>query len=228
MNLERDLFKRVLIDFNQLENYGFRKEENAYYYSKVFIDGFRADIKIDEQGVVTGKVYDLNFEEEYNNFRMDKQLGEFASSIKEEYIHLLEDIASKCGIKKYFITEQANRIYEKIFALYQDEPEFAWESSPGFGIFRNPHNQKWYGLIMNIDKSKLDKKSKGEVEAINVKLDSQKILHLLSTPGFYPAYHMNKKHWISIVLDETLTDEEIIDCIKESHAFTEKNSLLKK
>lgn len=221
MNIEQEVFKRVFFDFKKLETYGFRKEGAEYRYSKIFMDIFRADIIIDENQVITGKIYDLSFGEEYTNFRRGDLLGEFANKVKEQYISILNDIAIKCSEKRNFITKQANRIAAQIFLIYGDEPEFAWESSPGFGIFRNANNQKWYGLIMNIDKSKLDKNSSGEIEAINVKLDSQRILDLLNKPGFYPAYHMNKKHWLSIILDDTLSDQEILTYIKESHSLTE-------
>lgn len=33
---------------------------------------------------------------------------------------------------------------------------------------------------------------------------------------------MNKTNWITIILDDTVKDEEIIACIKESHQYTEK------
>ena len=43
----------------------------------------------------------------------------------------------------------------------------------------------------------------------------------LNQKGIYPAYHMNKKHWISIFLDETFSDGEIMEYIKKSRMYTE-------
>ena len=73
-----------------------------------------------------------------------------------------------------------------------------------------------YDQTNRIDKSKLDNDS-GEVEIINVKLNSEKIKDLLKQKGFYKAYHMNKTEWISIILNDTLSDKEIIDLIDESY-----------
>ena len=87
-------------------------------------------------------------------------------------------------------------------------------------MFRNPCSKKWYGLISNIDKSKIDKKSKGEVEILNIKLDKDEIQDLLKQKGFYPAYHMNKQSWITIILDETLCDKKIMALIEKSHNFS--------
>ena len=56
---------------------------------------------------------------------------------------------------------------------------------------------------------------------MNIKLLPEKITELLKRKGFYPAYHMNKKNWITIILDETLEDEEIMGYIRKSHQFTE-------
>ena len=222
MNIENEIFKRLDINFKKLEDYGFIKEDNIYKYSKVFMDNLRADIEVDKNGKVSGKVYDLSIADEYTNFRIESQIGEFVSKVREEYKKVLKNIADSCFENLYFITDQANRITNLIIETYNDKPEFAWEKFPGYGIFRNPNNEKWYGLIMNIDKSKIDKKGSGEIEVINVKLDEEKIPNLLTKKGFYPSYHMNKKNWITIILDDTLTDEEIMEYIKESHKYTEK------
>lgn len=56
-----------------------------------------------------------------------------------------------------------------------------------------------------------------EVEVINVKVDKDKINGLLPQTGFYPAFHMNKKCWVSIILDDTLADEEIQKRIDDSY-----------
>ena len=91
-----------------------------------------------------------------------------------------------------------------------------WDDLPGCGVFRNNKTNKWFGIIMNVDKSKITK-GKGEVEVINLKLDSNKILNLIKEDGYYKAYHMNKKYWISIILDNTIESKEIFRLIDESY-----------
>ncbi|MBS7021024.1 MAG: MmcQ/YjbR family DNA-binding protein [Firmicutes bacterium] len=221
MNIEREIFKRSKFDFEKLLLYGFKKEENHYIFSKEIMDNaFQVIITITNDGAITGLIYDLSFHEEYTNFRIENQVGVFVSQVREAYKSVLEDIKSKCTTANYFITDQANRITHMVKEKYNDSPDFPWESSPGNGIFRNPQNDKWYGLIMNINKGKIDK-GDYEVEIINVKLHENKIPQLLKKKGYYKAYHMNKKNWISIILDDTYSDEEIMSRIEESHAFTE-------
>lgn len=227
MNMENEIFKRTKLKMDTLIPYGFIKNKDVYEFSKIFMDNFRAEIVIDERGTVQGKVYDLNVEDEYTNFRIESQVGEFVNSVREEYKNILKDIREHCFEKIYFITEQANRIANKILEMYHNEPEFLWNKFPGYGVFRNPNNEKWYAIIINIDKSKIDKESTGEVEIINVKLDDEKISSLLKKKGFYPSYHMNKKNWITIILDNTLSDEEIMNYVRLSHEYSCKIKKIK-
>lgn len=222
MNFIKEIFERTTIDTSKLIKYGFIKKDNNYIYKRKFMNHFEVIITIDDTLNIFGKIFDLNTNEEYTTYRIIEQNGEFVSKVREEYKNILMDIRENCFIKKYFIYPQSNRITNLIINTYHDEPEYAWEKSPGFGIFKNPINKKWYGLIMNIDKNKIDKNASGEIEAINVKLNKDKIPVLLKKKGYYEAYHMNKKNWVTIILDDTLTDEEIFSCIKESHEFTEK------
>ena len=75
----------------------------------------------------------------------------------------------KCSEDTKFLTPQANRLALKIQELYQGHPEFLWKKYPGYAIFRNNENKKWYAAIMNILKEKIEKGAY-EVEIIDVKL----------------------------------------------------------
>lgn len=221
MNFEQDIFKRRVFDFVKLLEYGFKKLDHEYLFSTLMMDSFKVEIRVSQEGMVKGKIYDLVLDDEYVNFRVENNVGEFVNRVRNEYQKILEDIALHCTISNDFIFVQSNRVAKWVFDLYGDKPEFAWEKSPGFGIFRNPINEKWYGLIMNIDKSKLDSDEDGEVEILNLKLNPLKIPELLKKDGFYSCYHMNKKNWVTITLDDTLSDEEIMEYVRESHQFTE-------
>lgn len=215
--IEDTIFKKCSLNINSLLDYGFIKNNNKYLYSKnILQDTFKIIITICDNKL-SGKVIDLDFNEEYNNFRFENT-GEFNSKIKEEYINILNDIKNNCYTEKYFSSNQANRITKLIFDKYQDIPLFLWKDDNG--VFKNPCNDKWYGIIMHINKNKIDKTNK-EVDVINVKLDKDEILNLLKEKGFYEAYHMNKKNWITIILDDAVSDEVIMNLITKSHEYTE-------
>ena len=216
MNIENEIFKRANVNFNKLEKYGFKKENNIYIFEKVFLnDDFKAVIEIDDKKIVRGKVIDLQIGEEYTNIRTE-MTGEFVNNVREAYKEILVDIRNHCFETSYFISNQANRINKYIKEKYSNEPEFLWDKFPRYGVYRNKNNDKWYGIIMNLDLSKLDSGT-GEVEIINVKLDENKIQELLKKKGFYKAYHMSKTDWISIILNDTLKDDEILSLIDESY-----------
>ena len=48
-------------------------------------------------------------------------------------------------------------------------------------------------------------------------------MDLLSQNGIYPAFHMNKRYWISVALDDTLSDEEVLKLIEKSWNLTLKS-----
>lgn len=220
MDIENEIFKRSKIIYDKLIPYGFNKTNDKYMLSKnIQNDTFRVDIEISSEAI-KGKIYDLDFNEEYTNYRVENG-GAFSSKIREKFESILIDIRENCTTPNYFMTTQANRIANKIIEKYNDIPEFAWDKFPGYGIFKNSRNDKWYGLIMNINKSKIDKGNE-EVEILNVKLDKEEIKKLLNKKGFYPVYHMNKENWITILLDGSIKDEEIMNYIEKSHSFTNK------
>ena len=216
MNIENEIFKRTSVDLKKLEKYGFQKVKDIYVLEKQFLNGeFKAIITIDNKGIVSGKIIDLQVDEEYTNIRTE-MTGKFVNKVREAYKDILIDIRNNCYETNYFIFEQSNRINKYIKEKYNNNPEFLWNKFPGYAVYRNENNNKWYGIIMNLDLSKLDNE-KGEVEIINVKLDKNKIQKLLKQKGFYEAYHMSKTAWISIVLNDTLKDEEIIPLLDESY-----------
>ena len=227
MVIEDEVFKKYKLKKDKLISYGFKNENEIYKYSKNFMnDTFRAEICIDKNGKVSGKVIEIELNEEYTNFRMENAVGEFVNTVREGYIKILQDIANNCYEKEEFIFEQTNRITNLINEKYKVSPEFLWNKFPGFGVFRNTRSNKWFGIIMNIDRSKIISGNTGEIEVLNVKLDDD-VKNYLGKNGIYPSYHLNKKSWITIILDDTLSDKEIMDLIDISYRCSDGKSYKK-
>ena len=212
--MEQEIFKNTNINLNKLKKYGFKKEKKYYIYeTNILNNEFKVIITINKN--ITGKIIDLETNEEYLGLRTNMN-GTFVNKLREEYKKILNDIKEKCTNQKYFDSKQANRITNYIIEKYNDKPEFLWDNTPQDCIFRNKENKKWYAIIMNINRIKLDE-IKEDIEIINLKIKEEKINELLNQKGFYKAYHMNKKNWITIILNDTLKDKEIINLIKESY-----------
>lgn len=219
--IEEEIFKRSRLKRVCLAPYGFSELDGSYRYSVPILDGsFRMDVIIDQEGKVSSAIHDLDFGDEYTNFRLENQIGEFVNKVREEHKRILLDIKEHCYETLHFMKEQSNRITKLIKETYGDDPEFLWDDEPGFGVFRNPDSRKWYAVIMNVDKGKLIKGLTGEVEIMNVKLPNEEIPHLIDSIKYFPAYHMNKKYWITILLDEHLKDSEIMENVDKSHNFS--------
>ena len=87
---------------------------------------------------------------------------------------------------------------------------------------------KWYGLMMEVPLQKLGVASKSDALILNVKIHPEDKERLIATDGFFEAYHMNKKHWISIALNVCSDDALVKECIYTSYKCVAKkdNSLL--
>ena len=213
--IEEEIFKKSIIDFNKLETYGFIKNNNEYLYTKnIFNNKYKIVISISLKGKLLGKIYDLVFNDEYTNYRLINP-DTFALKIKNEYINLLEDIKNNCYITKLFSYNQTNRIINYIYKTYHDKPNFEWDDNTS-AVFKN-NKGKWYALIMNISFNKLKEESNNNVDIINIKLEPDEITSLIKEDGYYLAYHMNKTHWITIVLNDTIKDEIIEKLISKSY-----------
>ena len=217
MNLEEEIFKKTILNEDKLLSYGFIKENDMYLYSKnILNDSFKVTIEVNKEGKVKGKVIDLSFAEEYKNFRIESATGQFVTLVREEFTILLKDIKEKAFDESFFIGKQANRIANLIYKKYNDLPDYPFSNDDISAVFRNQVNEKWYALIMNIRKSKIDV-GEEKIDIINLKLNENEIKELINKKGFYKAYHMNKEKWITLTLDDTLKDEEIMEYIEQSH-----------
>ncbi len=114
------------------------------------------------------------------------------------------------------------RILNYAKTTYQTEPEYLWDRLPEAAVLRNQENQKWYALFMKISKEKLGLKEKETVWALNLKCDPLFIGSLLEMDGYYPAYHMNKNHWITVLLDGTVEEKQVLELLDLSYHLTEK------
>lgn len=103
---------------------------------------------------------------------------------------------------------------------YGNQLEYLWEKSPDTAILRHEGNQKWYAVLMRISWDKLEKGREGHVEVVNLKHDQ--VAGLLLEKGIYPAFHMNKRYWISLPLDDTLTDKKVLELFERSWFLTSK------
>ena len=118
---------------------------------------------------------------------------------------------------------QTLRLLDFVKTNYNTDPEFLWAKTPDFSVLRNLANRKWYGIIMVIPASKIGIDSDKLIEVINIRFDKGEAPEIAgNVSGIYPAWHMNKKNWITIVLDETLSDEQLINLVVQSFEISKE------
>ena len=111
---------------------------------------------------------------------------------------------------------QAQRIMDFITSEYGDKAECLFEHDDT-AVFRKGNKKKWYAVIMTISKRKLGIDSDDKIDVLNVKLNPNEIALLIDRVSYFPAYHMNKKHWCTIPLDGSLDIDEICYRIGQSY-----------
>ena len=84
-------------------------------------------------------------------------------------------------------------------------------------VYNVKENGKWYALMMEMSFSKLGITSDETVLILNVKISPEEKETLLQKEGVFEAYHMNKKHWISIALNVCKDEAFIRKCIENSY-----------
>ena len=112
-------------------------------------------------------------------------------------------------------------VFRYVRKKYNSEIEYLWLSVPNYAVFRHQDNRKWYGLVMDIPRSKLGLSGDEIVDILNVKLDSPLLVDLLAREdGYFPGYHISRGNWVSILLDGTVALDEICSWIDRSFQVT--------
>ena len=112
---------------------------------------------------------------------------------------------------------QRQRVTEYIRNRYAAEAEYLWTKYPNYAVFRQPVSRKWFALVMDIPRNRLELEGNGDVYIMDVKCGPLMVGSLLAQDGFLPAYHMSKSSWISVLLDETVPDEQIYPLLELSY-----------
>lgn len=107
-----------------------------------------------------------------------------------------------------------------ISETYNADADYPWLKYPNYEVFRHSGNQKWFALIMDVPKDKLGLQGTELLDVVNFKCDPILIGSLRGEPGIFPAYHMNKEQWITVVLDGSVSDDKIKMLLDMSYQAT--------
>ena len=218
MDMIKRIFQYKSVNLEKLTAYGFSKKSDIYSYHAVLPDsGFDITVNVTAQGEVTASVMDTALNEPYTLHLVDGAVGSFVGGVKLEYEQILTEIADQCFEPEIFQSRQAKEVIAYVKEKYGDELEYLWKKSPNNAIVRRKDKRKWYAAILTVSRRKLGFDSDEIAEVLDLRMKPEEVEKSVDGQKFLPGYHMNKKHWITICLDGTVSLEEICALIDESY-----------
>ena len=214
----KDFIKNKKINFKKLKEFGFELIDNSYYYhTSLLKNQFKMSVKINLDNSIFTEIIDTETNEPYVLHLLEIKRSGYSEKIYKAYSEILEKIKKVCFEDEIFKANYTKEIVAYVKNKYGDELEFLWEKSPKNAVVRRKSSNKWYAVILTIPKRKIGLKSDEVIEVINLHNIPKEIEKLIDYKRYFPAYHMNKKHWCTICLDGTIELKEIYKKIDISY-----------
>ena len=102
------------------------------------------------------------------------------------------------------VTKQ--EFFELCSSSYFTLPDYPFDEDFETAVFRHSDNRKWFALSMQVSRRKFGFDSDEIIDVVNLKLPTEMFGSFGAADGVYPAYHMNKLHWISVLLPDAPND----------------------
>ena len=103
---------------------------------------------------------------------------------------------------------------------YSTDAEYPWNDE-NF-IFRHRENRKWFAVAMRVPYRRLGLDREGTADIVDTKCGPLLMGSYRGQPGILPGYHMNKEHWLTILLDGTAEDALVKELLEISFDLTNK------
>ena len=215
-----EIFKSYQFNQEKASAYGFIENGGVWNDTFQILDGdFVMNVSITTDNV-SFQVFDQETGDLYPQVHIESMRGTFVGCVRQACLEILYQIRKACFDVQDFICPQTKRIMDQVQKKYGNQLEYLWEKSPDTAVLRHEDNKKWYAVLMRIPWDRLDKAREGQVEAVNLK--HHQVADLLLQKGIYPAFHMNKRYWISLALDDSLSDNDVLDLLEISWNLTLK------
>ena len=102
---------------------------------------------------------------------------------------------------------------------YGTSPDYPFDEDFVTAVMRHEDSRKWYAIAMRVSRRKFGFESDEVIDVVNLKLPVEMFGSFGAWDGVYPAYHMNKLHWISVLLPDA-ADDTVEFLVGVSHAST--------
>ena len=97
-------------------------------------------------------------------------------------------------------------IFELCSSSYLTQPDYPFDDWMESAVFRHADNKKWFAIVLSVSRRKFGLDSDEVIDVVNLKLPTEMFGSFSAADCVYPAYHMNKLHWISVLLPDAPND----------------------
>ena len=165
---------------------------------------------------LSASVYDATTGDKYALFEVPAAHGAFVAQIREQVLSIIEAFRRCC----FETTDLKDRYVAFLKARFGADPEFPWADTPDCCVFRCK-NSKWFALLMQVKFRQLGfsggANSEEAVWAVNMKAIPNEIPSLIDKKSVFPAWHMNKKHWITVLLTAVTDFDRLCSLTEQSY-----------
>ena len=216
-------FKNKKTNINKLMKYGFELTDGKYVYQTGIVDGqLTMTVTVDGNGDIETELYDTSAEDIYTLHLVEGAVGAYVGRVRAEYEAILHGIEQNCYDRDVFKQDFTREILTYAKQKYNDEPEYLWNDLPDAAVIRRKDTKKWYVLLMTVLPKRLGLEGCEPIEIVDLRFDVDELPLKVDGKRYFPGYHMNKKHWITILLDGSVPLAEILDYVDKSYALAKK------
>ena len=221
------IFRSAMPNYGTFAEFGFEKQDDGYICKKPLAGtDFYALITVQGESI-TAEVYEkstdgISADSKYALLDVKNANGAFVAGIRAQVQDIMHDFQERCFESGDLLEKYISHI-EREFSC---KAEYPWAAPQEVqdtkkrytdaAVFRCP-NQKWFALVMNISYKNLGLESDEGVSVVNLKADPDKIQELTDRKSVFPAWHMNKKHWITVLLTRVTDFDRLCELTRRSH-----------
>lgn len=219
------IFRSAVPLYERFAGFGFEKSGDTYvlkrdlagtdFYALLTVTGVSEKDGSLSADTLAAEVFERETDERYVLFDVKQSVGTFVAELREQVRSLVEEFRSTC-FESCNIREKFEAYLPKTFECAVDYPWPDYEGDVSTAVWRCPNN-KMFALVMDITYRRFGFESDEPVSAVNLKVDPEKLESLVDGKSVFPAYHMNKKHWVSVLLTSVTDWNALEEMTKRSY-----------
>ena len=200
---------------------GFVKTESGYFRESKLMD-FLLRVQVTNEGKVNADLFDSEADAPYTLHLVANAEGNFVGEVRRAYEEALLSLAETCFDRAVFKQRLTKDLLLCAKEKYEEDCEYLWERYPDCGVLRRAENRKWYAVIMTVAGNKVGLSTDNIVEIVDLRAQAEVVNTLSNKRGFAPAWHMNKKNWLTVLLDGSVEFSTIAEMLENSRVLAAK------